>query len=141
MNKVTEEFRAFLLRQNLQLTHQREVIAAVFAKSKTHLSVEELYALVKKTDKSIGQVTIFRTLKLLAEAGIARTVNLGDKTVRFELNFGKEHHDHLICTSCGKVIEVLDQELEEIQDKLCKRFAFTPSHHRLDIFGKCKKCG
>lgn len=140
MKNASEAFCQFLKQKNLQLTSQRQLIVDEFIKVKRHVSVEELYDLVKKREKSIGQVTIFRTLKLLAEADIARPVNFGDKTVRYELNFGTEHHDHLVCLQCGDVVEVFDPELERIQDKLCAEFGFAPLRHRLEVFGTCKKC-
>ncbi len=140
MQDVSEAFRQFLKQKNLQLTMQRQLIVDEFAKVKRHLSVEELYDLVKKREKTIGQVTVFRTLKLLAEANIARAVNFGDKTVRYELDFGTKHHDHLVCLQCGAVVEVFDPDLEKLQDKLCSKLNFSPDWHRLEIFGTCKKC-
>jgi Fur family ferric uptake transcriptional regulator len=104
------------------------------------VTVEDLYQIVQKKEPGIGQVTVFRTLKILADAGIANPVRFGDKTIRYELAHGSEHHDHLVCTSCGSVIEVFDENLEAIQDKLCKKHRFKPLKHRLEIFGTCKKC-
>ena len=140
MKDASEAFRQFLKQKNLQLTQQRQLIVDEFTRVKRHVSVEELYDLVKIRERSIGQVTIFRTLKLLAEADIARPVNFGDKTVRYELNFGTEHHDHLVCLQCGAVVEVFDPDLEKLQDKLCDEFEFSPVWHRLEVFGTCKKC-
>ena len=140
MKPATEAFKDFLKTKNLQQTAQRDLIVAEFVKAGRHVSVEELYVLVRKKETSIGQTTIFRTLKLLIEAKIANPVNFGDKTIRYELNYRTKHHDHLVCTQCGIVIEVLDNKLEEIQDRLCKNYNFTPIRHRLEIFGLCKKC-
>ena len=140
MKKAEEAFRDFLKQKNLQLTSQRQLIIDEFCKINTHVSVEELYERVRKREKSIGQVTVFRTLKLLAEAEIARPVNLGSKTIRFELDYGKNHHDHLICTQCGAIIEVFDEALEKLQDRLCKKYNFQPVSHRLEVFGNCNKC-
>lgn len=140
MTNVTEAFRTFLQEKNQHYTNQRAVIFQEFLRAKTHLSVEELYEIVKKTEPSVGQVTVFRTLKLLEEAGIASPVNFGDRTVRYELGFKTEHHDHLVCSRCGKVIEVLDSKLEKRKEKICVKYKFKPSHHRLEIFGICKSC-
>ena len=133
-------FRDFLKSKGLQLTRQRELILDEFLKARSHVSVEDLYELVKKREKSIGQVTVFRSLKLLVESNIARTVNFGDKTIRYEREHEKSHHDHLVCLSCGKIIEVFDQDLERIQDELCSASDFSPVRHRLEIFGTCNKC-
>ncbi|GAB4336187.1 MAG: transcriptional repressor [Desulfobulbaceae bacterium] len=140
MSEADQAFRAFLQERNLHYTHQRALILDVFLEVGTHVSVEELYGHVLERDPAIGQVTVFRTLKLLEEAGIAAPVNLGDKTVRYEPAYRAEHHDHLICTRCGRVIEVLDVKLEKRQEKLCRKYGFTPTHHRLDIFGICPDC-
>lgn len=140
METAKKIFRLFLKDQGLQLTGQRELIIDEFLQTTSHVSVEEFYEQVKKREPSIGQVTIFRTLKLLVEAEIARPVNFGDKTIRYERSHGKKHHDHLVCLVCGTIIEVFDQELERIQDALCATYNFTPTNHRLEIFGTCPKC-
>ena len=133
-------FKELLNEKHLHYTTQRSLIVDEFLLAGTHLSAEELYVIVKQKEPTIGQVTVFRTLKLLEEAGIANPVNFGDKTVRYELSFGTRHHDHLVCTGCGKVIEVLDTKLEKQKEKICKKFDFKPSHHRLEIFGSCREC-
>ena len=140
MTSVTEAFRSFLQDKNQHFTKQRALIFQEFLQAGTHLSVEELYGIVKKKEPSIGQVTVFRTLKLLEEAGIANPVNFGDRTVRYEISFKTKHHDHLVCVNCGKVIEVLDTKLEKRKEKICQKYNFSSSHHRLEIFGTCKGC-
>ena len=138
--KVNKVFRKFLSGRNLQVTPQRQLILDEFIEARQHVSVEELYDLVKMKEKSIGQVTVFRTLKLLVEADVAQAVNFGDKVVRYEINCGAEHHDHLVCLRCGAVIEAMDEELEAIQNRLCEKFNFIAVNHRLEIFGTCSNC-
>ena len=104
------------------------------------MSVEDLYYLVKEKDSSIGQATVFRTLKLLCEADIAKEVNFGDKKARYEHKFGHEHHDHLVCVECGKLIEAMEPGIEKLQKDLCKKFDFQPKEHKMEIFGICKQC-
>ena len=133
-------FIDFLKGKGLKLTKQREEILNVFLKTEKHLSTEDLYRIAKKKDCTIGQTTVFRTLKLLCEAGIAREIDLGDRRRRFEHKCGHEHHDHIICTRCGKSIEAVNPEIEKLQNELCKRFNFVPTNHRLEIFGICKQC-
>jgi len=140
MAQETAIFTNFLKKKNLKSTKQRQEILNVFLKSKRHLSVEDLYNIVKKNDPGIGQATVFRVLKLLCESGLAKEVKLGDKKTRFELKYGHQHHDHLVCVNCGKFIEVLDPRIEDLQEKLCQRFGFSPKRHRMEIFGTCKKC-
>jgi len=133
-------FIYFLRRKGLKLTRQREAILDAFLKIEEHPSTEELYKVIKRKDSSIGHATVFRTLKLLTEAGIAREIDLGDKRVRFEHGHGHRHHDHLVCQVCSKLIETVDPEIERLQDDLCKKFDFIPTSHRLQIFGICKEC-
>ncbi|MFQ5951953.1 MAG: transcriptional repressor [Candidatus Omnitrophota bacterium] len=133
-------FIEFLKKKNLKLTKQREEILKIFLKTGRHLSVEDLYNTARKKDPKVGHATVFRTLKLLCEADIANEVRLGDKIVRFEPKMGHEHHDHLVCVKCGKLIEAMDPVIERLQEKLCKKYNFLPKNHRMEIFGLCKKC-
>ncbi len=130
----------FLRQKGLKLTRQREEILEAFLNIEEHLSTEDLYKVAKRKNPSIGHATVFRTLKLLIEAGIAKEVYLGDRRVQFEHAHGHRHHDHLVCQSCSKLIETADSEIERLQDDLCKKFDFTPMSHRLQIFGVCKEC-
>ena len=139
-NKAIDIFIDFLRDKNLQLTKQREEILRCFLSTDKHLSVEELYSLVRKKDPKVGQTTVFRTLKRFGEADIAKEVDFGDGVKRYEVKYGHEHHDHLVCTKCGKFIEAVDGRIEELQEKLCKKFGFISKSHRLEIFGICKKC-
>jgi Fur family ferric uptake transcriptional regulator len=141
MTDAKRVFRDFLKEKNQHFTSQRALIVDEFLGANTHVSAEELYVIVKKKEKTIGQVTVFRTLKLLEEAAIAKAVNFGDKIVRYELSYQTKHHDHLVCTTCGKVIEVLDNKLEKRKEKICHKYDFRPTHHRLEIFGVCAQCG
>ena len=140
MYRALHAFHKYLKENNLQQTSQRDLIVETFIQAKTHVSVEDLYHIVRKKEPNTGQVTVFRTLKILEDAGIASPVNFRDKTIRYELKHGIEHHDHLVCLNCGSVIEVLDENLETIQDNLCKKYDFKPLNHRLEIFGTCKEC-
>lgn len=133
-------FSDFLKKRNLTFTKQREKILNIFLKTETHFSVEEFYDIVKIQHSGIGQTTVFRTLKLLRDAGLAREVEMGDKKVRYEHKYGHKHHDHLICTSCGKIIEAADPNIESFQNELCQKFGFTAQMHRLEIFGICSQC-
>ena len=125
-DKVMDLFVGYLREKVLQITKQREEIFRCFLSTDTHLSVEELYSLVRKKDPKVGQTTVFRTLKLLCEADIAKEVDFGGRVQRYEVKYGHKHHDHLVCTKCGEFIEAVDERIEELQDKLCKKFGFIP---------------
>lgn len=140
MTKEMDILSNFIRQKNLKWTDQRKQILEIFLHTSRHLSVEDLYEIIKKKDSSIGQATVFRTLKLLCKADIAKEVDLGDKIIRYERNFGYKHHDHLICTKCGRFIEAVDPEIEELQERLCRKIGFLPQRHKMDIFGICRKC-
>jgi Fur family ferric uptake transcriptional regulator len=133
-------FTDFLSKRDLRMTPQRGLILDVFLKTESHLTSEDLFNLVRRRDKSIGQATVYRTLKLLSESGIAIEVDFGDGVARFEHKYGHDHHDHLICELCKKSIEVVDNQIEALQEKLACRHDFLLKGHKLYLFGICKEC-
>ncbi len=133
-------FADYLAKSDLRLTRQRETILNKFLKIERHLSAEELYDTVKKTSPGIGQASVFRTLKLLCGAGIAREVILGGGCRRYEHKYKHEHHDHLVCIQCGQIIEAVDHKIEKLQKSLCRKSGFIPLSHKMEIYGVCKKC-
>jgi Fur family ferric uptake transcriptional regulator len=135
-----ELFYTYLRQNGLKKTHQKDLILATFLNTEGHLSVEDLYALVRKKDKKVGIVTVFRTLKTLTACGIAREINLGDGLTRFEHSYHHPHHHHIVCTECHKAIEFVSPELEGLQDEIVRKYHFQPLHHRLQIYGVCEDC-
>jgi Fur family ferric uptake transcriptional regulator len=131
--KEIELFDDYIRGKNLRHSEQRIQVLEVFLKSEKHLSADELYRMVKKKNPSIGTATIYRTLKLLRESGLCRELKFDDGTTRYEHLYGHEHHDHLICTSCGKLVEALDPEIEKMQIKLAKAHGFYIKNHKLEI--------
>jgi len=137
------ERRAFyecLRQKNLKRTTQRDVILDVFLQTRRHVSSEELYEQVKQVDPSIGFTTVYRTLKLLLDCGLAHQVQVGDGYTRYEQGFHYSHHDHLICVRCGELTEFFSQRLEAIQDEIVRRHGFKMLDHSLRIWGLCHKC-
>jgi Fur family ferric uptake transcriptional regulator len=135
-----EAFRKYISQQGLKLTRQREVILDEFLRSAHHISTEDLYLKVRKKHPHIGYATVYRTLKLLAECGIALEQDFGAGQVLYEVSHRGQHHDHLICTSCGAIIEFKDDRIEDLQKEVARRYNFTISDHRLEIYGRCAKC-
>lgn len=131
-------FGDFLRTKKLRTTPQRRCILEVFLNAQGHLSIEELYELVRREDSGIGQATIYRTMRLLCEAGLARELHFDD-IARYE-HAGSAHHDHLICESCGKNIEVVDPQIETLQVELARKHGFVPTTHRLYLYGICEDC-
>ena len=140
---MTEEQEVFLnhiQKAGLKRTAQRDLILDVFLRTERHLSSEDLYRLVQQEDPAIGQTTVYRTLKLLTEAGLAREVRFGDGRTHYEHNYKHQHHDHMICIECGEIIEFYSAELEALQDAMAARHDFEVKQHLLRILGICAKC-
>jgi Fur family ferric uptake transcriptional regulator len=133
-------FVDYLSKHGLRMTSQREIILNEFLGREGHQHAEELTAAVKKKDKTIGQATVYRVLKVLAESGVAREVRLGDGIVRYEHNVGHEHHDHLTCERCGKTVEIVDERIEELQKQLAENQKFVVTRHVMNIYGICEEC-
>lgn len=140
MTKEKEIFFDHLKRAGFKRTAQRELILDVFLKTEGHSSAEDLYHIVKEQDPAVGFTTVYRTLKLLAECGLARQERLGDGRTRYEHMYNHQHHDHLICTACGELIEFYSELIEKKQDEIARRYNFRPTHHSLRIFGVCEAC-
>ena len=135
-----EVFQQHIQKAGLKRTAQRDHILEVFLRTEEHLTSEDLYRLVQKEDPNIGQTTVYRTLKLLTEAGLAREVRFGDGRSRYEHNYKHQHHDHMICTECGATIEFFSAEIEALQDAIAAKHRFQPTYHSLRINGICVDC-
>jgi len=140
MPNIKQKFKTYLTAQGLKSTRQREQILDEFLRSGAHLSAEDLYLRLRKKHPNIGYATVYRTLKLLAECGIAEERHFGDKQTRYEATAGQEHHDHLVCQQCGSIIEFEDPRIEELQIEVARAHGFRISHHRLELYGTCSKC-
>lgn len=140
MTEEQEVFLEHIQKKGLKRTAQRDLILDVFLRTEEHLSSEDLYQLVHKEDATVGQTTVYRTLKLLAEAGLAREVRFGDGLTHYEHNYKHQHHDHMICSNCGKIIEFFSAELEAIQDAMAAKHKFEVQQHLLRIIGICADC-
>ncbi|MBE9487492.1 MAG: transcriptional repressor [Desulfuromonadales bacterium] len=133
-------FNDFLSQKGLKSTSQRKLILETFLESESHYSTEELYLKLRKEHPRIGYATVHRTLKLFAECGIAAERNFGDGQTRFESVHADEHHDHLVCTNCGLIIEFEDQKIEELQKLVASQHNFKIENHRLELYGLCEDC-
>jgi len=140
MTEEQEVFLQHIQKQGLKRTTQRDLILDVFLRTEEHLSSEDLYRLVQMEDPTIGHTTVYRTLKLLTDAGLAREVRFGDGRAHYEHNYKHQHHDHMICSGCGKIIEFYSAELEAIQDAMAAKHRFEVTQHLLRIIGICADC-
>ena len=138
--KTRDQFRDFLLTQGLKSTRQRELILDEFLRAGSHLSTEDLYLRLRKGNPHIGYATVHRTLKLFAECGIAEQRHFGDGQARYEASAHDEHHDHLICVVCGKIVEFEDSRIEELQLEIAGAHGFSIERHRHELYGRCPDC-
>jgi Fur family ferric uptake transcriptional regulator len=139
-SKAEDIFINYIREKGLRNTRQREAILDAFLSADRHITVEELFNIVKVKNPDIGYATVDRNLKLLCECGLADEIKIGKLKTRYEQKSGHEHHDHLVCIKCGRFIEVRDDKIEKLQIKLAETHDFTPVRHKLEIYGICKKC-
>jgi len=139
-----EHFRELLSqhmeRRGLRSTDQRKLIVETFFQAPNHISIEELLAQVRQQDPKVGYATVYRTLKLLTECGVAFERKFGDGLTRYELADEESHHDHLICTSCAKIIEFEEPKIEEMQEKIATKHGFALISHKHEMYGTCAEC-
>ena len=130
----------YIAKKGLRMTRQRLLIAKVMLTAEGHLTIDELHQLIRKYDDGVGYATIYRTVKLLTECGLVHGAQFGDGATRFESARGRDHHDHLICTGCPKIIEFENEQIELLQQQVCDEHQFTMVHHKMEIYGLCAAC-
>ncbi len=137
-----EVLRSYINEHGLKSSRQREVIAEVFFEAGGHLKVDELLERVRAVDPKIGQATVYRTMKLLTKCGLAQPRHFGDGHTRYEpvAPDDEEHHDHLICDSCGRIVEFMDERIEELQEEAAAAHGFSVTHHKMELYGLCPAC-
>ena len=144
MKKEKSEFKEIFIKyiedKGMRHTKQRELIVDSFFSAGRHITSEELFNIVKKKNPEIGYATVQRNLNLLCESGLAEEIKIGKQKTRYEQKYGSKHHDHLICVKCGRLIEVNDEKIEKLQDKLARENNFIPIKHKLEIYGICGNC-
>jgi len=142
VGKLAElQFHQFLKEKGFKFTRQRDEIVRVLMASSSHLSVDEVYQRVRQRNPRIGYATVYRTLRLMAESGWASSRQFGDRMSRFEHRVEGEHHDHLICMGCGKIVEFESERIEELQSRIAQREGFRIYDHKLELYGYCSACG
>lgn len=129
---------SFLESHSLKHTKQREAILDVFLEAKGHVTSEQIYQHVREAHPQIGYTTVYRTMKLLCDAGLASERHFDDGITRYEIEH--EHHDHLVCTKCGKIVEFECEMIERTQDEIAERYGFRVLRHRHELYGHCEAC-
>jgi len=129
---------SYLEDHNLKQTKQREAILEVFLGVTGHITSDELHQRVRDLHPNIGYTTVYRTMKLLCDAGLAIERHFDDGITRYEIEH--EHHDHLVCVRCGKIVEFECQMIEKAQDEIVARYGFRLLRHRHELYGHCPDC-
>ena len=138
--ELLQELRRYLADHNLPATHQRLAVAEAVFFAGEHLSAEEVARRVARRSVAVGTATIYRTLDLLVRAGLAKEHDFGEGFRRYEAIAPGQAHEHCICSSCGKVMEFSNDRLERMIALLAEEAEFRPHHHRLEIYGLCRRC-
>jgi len=128
----------YLEAHNLKHTRQREAILEIFLAASGHITSEEIYQRVRDQHANIGYTTVYRTMKLLCDAGLASERHFDDGITRYEI--AHEHHDHLVCLRCGKIIEFECEMIESTQIEIADRYRFQVLRHRHELYGHCSSC-
>ncbi len=129
-----------IISHHLKETKERSVVLRAFLSAERHVTAEELHDALKKRGDIIGLATVYRTLNLFCECGLAEQRQFGDGHTRYELTYNVKHHDHLICTQCHRIIEFENLDIERLQDEVARRNRFTVYNHKLEIYGLCEDC-
>ena len=138
---LLEKFKNLLKENTLKFTKQRELVLKFLYQNDGHFTPEDIYTLLKQENPeiNIGIATVYRTLSLLETSQIASSISFGVQGKKYELGL-KKHHDHLICTKCGDIIEFFDETIEQRQEDIAKKFNFQMTDHTMKIVGLCKNC-
>jgi len=138
---LLEKFQAILKENTLKFTKQRELVLKFLYENDGHFTPEDIYTSLKQENPgiNIGIATVYRTLTLLETSHIASSISFGVQGKKYELGL-KKHHDHLICTKCGDIIEFFDETIETRQEEIAKKFNFQMTDHTMKIIGLCENC-
>jgi Fur family ferric uptake transcriptional regulator len=136
-----QKFREFLTTKGLKLTKERDEILNEILIMKKHFDPEELFIRLKTKGSKVSRASVYRAIPLLIESGFIEEVERVDRHAHYEKVSEDQHHDHMICIKCGKVIEFYSPTLEMLQDEICQKEKFKGIRHTLEILGYCEKCG
>ena len=141
LDRLRERLQSYMAKKGLRSTAQRRLIVDTFFHAAAHMTIEDLLTEVREKDRGIGYATVYRTLKLLAECGVASERRFGDGLSRYELaDEASSHHDHLICIMCGKIVEFEEPRIEALQDEIAERHRFIVTSHKHEMYGVCPDC-
>ncbi len=136
LRRVRDEAR----RLGVRWTTQRQSIVETFIICDQHITVEDLHHRVRAIDRTVSAATVYRTINMLVEMGVAAKRQFAPGSASFELEVNKDHHDHLVCTGCGRIQEFHNERIEDLQEEVAKGFGFVLGNHRMELYGVCADC-
>ncbi|HEY7862220.1 MAG TPA: transcriptional repressor [Thermoanaerobaculia bacterium] len=139
-NRERDIFRKYLERRGLKLTTERQAVFDELFGRHEHVEADELLVRLRAKHKKISRATIYRTLELLVDSGIVGRLRIGESGYRYERLRAGEHHDHLICIACGRVVEFMDPQIEHLQDRVAEKHGFLLVSHSHQMRGVCRQC-
>ncbi|HEY3497302.1 MAG TPA: Fur family transcriptional regulator [Polyangiaceae bacterium] len=140
LNRLRTDLDSFMARRGLRSTDQRRLIIDKLFSAHEHVTIDSLLEQVRAVDPRVGYATVYRTLKLLTESGVAQEHHFGDGHTRYEIADSEAHHDHLICVECGKIVEFEEPAVEQMQERVAQRYGFEIRAHKHEIYGVCADC-
>ena len=140
MREAEEILHRHLKQVGLKHTEQRDTILRTFLETREHLSTDQLHRLVQKRDSRIGFTTVYRTLKLLAECGLASEVAFHDGIARYEHQYNRRSHHHMVCTQCGSSVEFFSPEVGRLEQEIGRKHHYLTTRHTFQIYGLCETC-
>jgi Fur family ferric uptake transcriptional regulator len=133
-------FEQRLRDRGLRATRERRTILAHAFEHFGHFGAGELFASLRRHGHRVSRATVYRTIAHLVRAGLLRRHELGDRRTLYEPVLGREHHEHMVCVRCGRILEFVENEIERLQEEVCRRHHFSPLSHTLQIQGVCESC-
>ena len=138
----TDKLKQILHKKNLRYTQQRQEVWDEICSTNEHRDAEDIYNSLRKRQTNVSRATVYRTIDLLVKNNLVRRLDLGDGRSRFENKMGIAHHDHIVCLDCRKIVEFMNEDIEEIQEQVAKEMGFEIVRHVHQLFGRCldEKC-
>jgi Fur family transcriptional regulator, ferric uptake regulator len=140
LEEAKRPLKAFLKAKGLHESKVRDLVVDTFLAADEHLDLAAILERVRRKNSAVGFATVYRTMRLLEEVGMAQSRDFGSGTTLYESCHGRAHHDHLVCERCGRIIEFVNEQIERLQEKVAEEHGFALRRHRLELFGLCERC-
>ena len=137
-DKAQKVFTEFLRHGKNRITPERFEVMEAALDYEGHFGADDLYIVMKNLKSTVSRATVYKTLELLVQCKLISKRNFGDNLTRYENNFKKHVHDHLICMDCGRIVEFVNPKLSKLPEQICEELGFNVASHSFNIFARCK---